>query len=84
MKNEKGITIISLVIYVILLTFAVAGITAITSSFYGNVNELEADSKGAVAFSKVNMYLVKDIKSEDVELVIDSSSKEKFSLTVGR
>lgn len=81
MKNEKGITIISLVIYVILLTFAVAGISAITSSFYGNVNELDADSKGAVAFSKVNMYILKDVKSEGVELVADSS-ESKFSLSI--
>lgn len=81
MKNDKGITIISLVIYVVLLTFAIAGISAITSSFYGNVSELDADSKGAVAFSKVNMYMLKDVKSEGVELVADGTNS-KFSLSI--
>ena len=81
MKNDKGITIISLVIYVVLLTFAVAGISAITSSFYGNVSELDADSKGATYFSKVNMYILKDVKSEGVELVADGS-ESKFALTI--
>ena len=56
MKKEKGVTLISLIIYVIMLTFAIAGISAITSSFYSNVNELDGDAKGAVAFSKINMY----------------------------
>ena len=56
------------------------GISAITSSFYSNVNELDGDAKGAVAFSKVNMYLLNDLKSEEVEL--DSGGTNKITLRV--
>lgn len=82
MKNEKGITIISLIIYVIILTFVVAGMSAITSSFYSNVSEVEGDSKGAVAFSKINMVMLNDVKSDGVELKIDETSEHKMSLKI--
>lgn len=79
MKNEKGITLIALIIYVILMTFVVAGVSAITSSFYTNLNEVDENSKSAVAFSKFNMYFIKDIKSKDVR--IESSSKDQIQLS---
>lgn len=83
MKSEKGVTIISLILYVILLTFVVAGMSAITSSFYSNVHEIEGDSKGAVAFSKINMIVLNDVKAEGVELNIDETSQYKISLDIG-
>lgn len=68
MRNEKGITLIALIIYIILMTFVVAGVTAITTSFYGNLNEMDKTSESAVAFSKFNMYFINDIKSENVKI----------------
>lgn len=82
MKNEKGITIISLILYVILLTFVVAGISAITSSFYSNVSEIEGDSKGAVAFSKISMIMLNDVKADEAKLNIDETTAYKVSLNI--
>lgn len=69
MKQERGITLISLIVYVILMTFIVAGVSAITSSFYNNVNSFDKSSESAVSFSKFNMYFLKDIKSDNVKIV---------------
>lgn len=82
MKKENAITMISLIIYVVLLTFAIAGISAITSSFYNNISQVDSDSKSAVAFAKVNMHMLKDVKAEGAELVVDGS-ETKVSLNVG-
>mgnify|MGYP001038271117 CR=1 FL=1 len=41
MKRENGITLVSLIAYIILMTIVVAGITALTSSFYGNLNDMD-------------------------------------------
>ena len=82
MRNEKGITIISLILYIILLTFAIAGMSAITSAFYSNINQVEADSKSSVAFAKINMVMLNDVKSEDAELIIDESSQYRLNLEV--
>lgn len=64
MKKEQGITLISLIVYVILMTFIIALISSITASFYANVNEFDNDSESAVAYAKFNMYFVNDIKRE--------------------
>ncbi len=66
MKNQKGVTMVSLIMYVILMIFIVAGITSITTSFYNNISELDRDAKGAVDFAKFNMILLNDIKAEEV------------------
>lgn len=62
MKNERGITLISLIMYVILITFVVAAISSITSSFYSSIHEFDNESESAVSYSKFNMYFVNDIK----------------------
>lgn len=68
MKNEKGITLATLIIYVILMTFIVSAIASITSSFYSNMNEFDKNSESAVDFSKFNMYFIRDIKRENVSI----------------
>ena len=69
MINNKGITMISLIIYVIVITFILSGITAITTSFYKNVNEVDKGSESAVSFSKFNMYFLNDIKEEKAKII---------------
>lgn len=81
MKNEKGITLIALIIYVILMTFVVAGVSTITASFYSNLNANETKAENAVQFAKFNMYFIKDIKSKNVRLVSCSGNKLILSYT---
>lgn len=69
MKNQKGITLISLIVYVILMTFVVAGVSAITTSFYNNVNDMDENSESAVSFAQFNMYFLNDIKAENAKIV---------------
>lgn len=68
MKKEQGITLISLIVYVILMTFIVAAISSITASFYTNINDFDSDSESAVAYSKFNMYFVNDIKRKGAKI----------------
>lgn len=68
MKKEQGITLITLILYVILMTFVVAGVSVVTSAFYTNVNEFDKESEYAVSFAKFNMYFINDIKNEDVQV----------------
>ena len=83
MKNEQGITLIALIVYIIIMTFVVAGVTAITNSFYNNLNEVDKTSESAVSFAKFNMYFLKDIKSENVRIVSggDDSKQIQISFT---
>lgn len=73
MKKEQGITLITLIIYVLLMTFILAGISSITASFYSNMNDFDKESESAVAYSKFNMYFLTDIKRKNAR--IESSAK---------
>ena len=68
MKEEKGITLISLIVYVILMSLVISAISSITASFYTNINEFDNESESAVAFSKFNMYFINDIKKENMTI----------------
>lgn len=74
MKKEQGITLITLIIYVLLMTFILAGISSITASFYSNMNEFDKESESAVAYSKFNMYFLTDIKRKNAK--IESSGRK--------
>lgn len=82
MKNEQGITLIAIIIYVLLMTFVVAGVSAITQSFYTNVHELDKGSESAASYAKFNMYLINDIKSEKAEIYSVGDNHDEFQLRV--
>ncbi len=68
MKSDKGITIITLIIYVILLMFVIIGVSTVTTSFYTNVDEYGKESEDVISFSKFNMYFINDIKKPNLEV----------------
>ena len=69
MKEEKGVTLISLIIYIMVMILIVALIANISSSFYSNLNEFDSESENAVAFSKFNMIFLNDLKKENIEIL---------------
>ena len=68
MRSEKGITMLSLIIYVLLIISVIAIFANITRIFYSNINQFDTESKDAIAFSKFNMYFLNDIKKKTVEI----------------
>ncbi len=68
MRVEKGITLVTLIIYVLLITFVIAGISSITASFYSNVSEFDKNSESAVTFAKFNMHFLADIKRSKAQI----------------
>ena len=62
MKAEKGITLTSLVIYVLVATLLI-GITAMISSFFfSNMNLIKDMDKYAPEFNKFSMFFLEDVK----------------------
>ncbi len=84
MINNRGITMISLIIYIIVITFILSGLTAITTSFYKNVNEVDQGSESAVSFSKFNMYFLNDIKEEKAKIEDVTSNGKSITLSFTR
>lgn len=66
MKKEHGVTLISLIIYIIVLLFVLTIVTKLTSALYFNLHDMDKQSNAVVSISKFNMYFLNDIKNKPV------------------
>ncbi len=62
MKSEKGITLTSLVIYVIVATLLISCATLLSSYVASNMNQIKYKNKYAPEFNTFNMFFLEDIK----------------------
>ncbi len=63
MKNQKGITLTLLVVYIIVATIIISVIAYMSSNFFSNANIIKDQDKYAVEFNKFNMFFINDVKS---------------------
>ncbi len=86
MKNNKGITLTALVIYIAVMIITLGIISAIITQFYKNTNSLEADTDEILQLNHFNTYFLKEVKAKGnkVDSVNDNyilfSSGNSFSL----
>lgn len=66
MKNQKGVTLISLTIYVIALTVIIAMLSVISTYFYKNVNDTQDDITPLTEFTNFNSYFTTDANTTHV------------------
>ena len=74
MKNQSGLTIISLLIYIIVLTVVIGTLATVQKYFYRNIDETQISSQTSEEHARFVTYLTDDINSgkiEDVEVSSD-------------
>lgn len=72
LKSEKGITLTSLVIYIIVILIVLGIMATISTFFYSNLNIVRDSAKYASEFDKFNSYIVKDVKNNN-KVKVDSN-----------
>ena len=80
MKSEKGITLISLIIYVIALTIVIGIIAVISGYFYKNIATTSENVEPMVEYTKFNSFFSEEvnyrgIKVLDCKTTTDSAGK---------
>lgn len=73
MKSEKGITLTSLIIYVVALILTVGFLSTISTHFYANTNYIMDNGKYISEFNKFNMYFIEDVKNNSEVYSIDQN-----------
>lgn len=63
MKKESGVTLNSLVIYIIVMITVIGIMSSVTTMFYTNVKDLDANSIEISKYNDFNNYFIKEIKS---------------------
>lgn len=65
MKKEKGVTMVSLVIYIAVMTIVIALMSGIITNFYKNTDTMQGSLQDIIEFNKFNTYFIKEIKLND-------------------
>lgn len=80
MKSEKGITLASLIIYIIVMIMVLGVLGTIVNEFYENTDSMEKDTEEILEFNKFNTYFLKEIKSVGNSVDTISNSEKKYIL----
>jgi len=83
MRSEKGITLTTLVIYIVVFSAVLALVGSLSSFVYGNLRKLNQDSISSEEFNKFNTYFVKDIKESKLATVQNTDNKVEIILENG-
>lgn len=74
MREEKGITLLSLIIYIIALVLVVAILATVSDMFFSNTQYITDSGKYIAEFNKFNMYFIEDVKNnKDTYEVTDNT-----------
>lgn len=81
MKKQNGITMISLVVYVAVMTIVISVMSSIITNFYKNTDTVQGSVQEIVEFSKFNNYFLKEVKANNnkVDHISNDSSYILFT-----
>ena len=65
MKSQKGVTLVSLVIYIIVLTIVISILGIVSSFFFKNIMIVKEGANYAPEFNKFNMFFIQDVKNNE-------------------
>lgn len=63
MKKEKGITLSSLVIYIIVMMIVIGVMSSISLMFYNNAQSLTEQTQDMIEYNNFNNYFINEIKT---------------------
>ena len=85
-KNERGVTLTSVLIYVLALTVIVIIVGRITTYFYKNMNQVSTNTAAAAEYVKFNSYFTNEINIEgnyvdlcESDVIIFSKSENQYT-----
>lgn len=90
MKKENGVTLVSLVVYVVAMIIVLGIMSAIITNFYKNTSTVQGNVQEIVNFNKFNTYFLKEVKkyNNKVDKIEDNyiifTSGNSFSISEGR
>ena len=62
MKNEKGVTLAILIIYVMVFSITISLLASLSNFIYGNLDNVSSEQISSEEFNKFNTYFISDVK----------------------
>ncbi len=69
MKSEKGITVTSLIIYVIALTVVIASIAMLSNYFYRNTSAVTGNINPITEYTKFNTFFSEEVNHSNIKVL---------------
>ena len=83
MKKNRGITLISLIIYIILSIMVLSMLTVLSTHFKDNIGNLDISTVHDTEFDKLNLQLLKETKTENNYIDEEQTTTTKLVFTNG-
>lgn len=82
MKSQKGVTLISLTIYIITMAVVIGILATVTTFFYKNVRDVNIDIDPMTQFTTFNSYFSEEINHSNLKVVKcgTTESNQKYIL----
>lgn len=78
MKASKGITLISLIMYIIGLCITLGILSVVTNMFYKNTDYLINNSKNVSEYNKFAMYFIEDVKKNKTAQITENKDGKEI------
>ena len=69
MKSEKGITLISIIVYMIGIMLVISILAGLSNFFFQNKNYLLENDRYISEYNKFNMYFINDVKNNKTAVI---------------
>lgn len=83
MKKNNGVTLISLIIYILVFSLIIGLLAGLSSYIYGNLDNINSESYSSEEFNKFNLNFIKDVKSNTDANVSSNGDMVKIILENG-
>lgn len=80
MRKNQGITVTSLVVYIISLLVLVGTMSTIAKYFYNNLDEVTIENKTSTEYIEFSNYITNDINSSNIENVFIAEDEKKVTI----
>ena len=88
MKQEKGVTLMALTVYIIIFLIVLSLLGVITSDFHNGIGRVQNSMTSPEEFNKFNVEFVKDVKSSyyaeikqdstGIQIVLDNGTNYRY------
>lgn len=82
-NNNKGITLISLTLYIILTLIVLCGLGILATNFRKNINNVKMQNSREIEFDKLNLQLLEETKKDGNKVSVSQSNSTKLVFTNG-
>ena len=79
MKMQRGVTLASLAIYIVLIFIVLAILATVTSNFQSNIKEINREGTEIAEINKFNMYFLQEVKKQGNKITSISDTEITFS-----